>query len=63
MKTPPASRPLDKAVERGYERPLIEDVTMARNFSDPEATLDMIRAGNAAFRPAALLAALTQAVA
>jgi hypothetical protein len=45
---------LDNDVERGYERPLIEDVTMARYFPFLNAmTLDAIE----------LLSALTQAVA
>ena len=54
MKALRVGRPLDNDVERGYERPLIEDVTMARYFPFLNAmTLDTIE----------LLSALTQAVA
>jgi hypothetical protein len=38
LRAPRVGRPLDKVLERGYERPLIEDVTMARNFPELEAT-------------------------
>jgi hypothetical protein len=54
MKALRVGRPLDNDIERGYERPLIEDVTMARYFPFLNAmTLDTIE----------LLTALTQAVA
>jgi len=54
MKALRVGRRLDNDVERGYERPLIEDVTMARYFTFLNAmTLDTIE----------LLTALTQAVA
>jgi hypothetical protein len=44
-------RPLDKEVERGYERLLIKDMTMARCFADLTAmTLDTIRAEGASVR-------------
>jgi hypothetical protein len=54
MKASRVGRALDNDVERGYERPLIEDLTMARYFPFLNAmTLDTIE----------LLSALTQAVA
>ena len=44
-KAPQCDRSLDNGVERGYERPLIEDVTMARCYPDPDAmTRDTIGA-------------------
>ncbi len=67
MKAPQVGWPLDNAVERGYERPLIEDVTMARCFPDPNAmtrdTIQAGQAGKATFRPAGRLTALVQAAA
>jgi hypothetical protein len=42
MKPPHVARPLDNDVERGYERPLIEDVMMTNIFPGLETTmLDM----------------------
>jgi len=62
MKAPRIGRSLDNGVERGYERALIQDVTMARCFPDPNAmTRDPIQAGKATFRPAGRLTPLVQA--
>ncbi len=64
MKAARIGRSLDNGVERGYERPLIRDPTMARRFQALNAmTLDTIRADNATFRPAGRLTALVQAAA
>jgi hypothetical protein len=57
-------RLLDKCAERGYERLLIKDPTMASTSPGRKATtLDTIRAGDATVRSTAVLAALRQAVA
>jgi hypothetical protein len=42
MRPPQVGGPLDNDVERGYERPLIEDLTMTNIIPSLEATmLDM----------------------
>jgi hypothetical protein len=48
MRAQRVGRALDNDVERGYERALIRDVTMARTFPLLNTmTLDTIRAGKA----------------